>query len=317
MAPPSQKKRATGKPSAPSAKTTTNKRTSTPHERSSDGKVAAGSSKDSRKRKATESDSESGSEAEEAEPEYSTAKIPILREIERYIPKSDFKKWPHPTEKQQEDLRGILKAAEAPALMTFRREGARKEAHRAITAVSNKLLGSLHKTHLPPMGKDFTLNCNDLIHKTGELEAILEPTLRYNAELEKELEREKARLTQDEKDLAVLQNNAKAQHSIRVEKSRKLPRALRTEPQGPKYSSADSIGLSVSSDLLDASTYKLSHDKSMRELTAQLVAHIHQMENNTNALGDIPESIQRSRGVIEEVLERGLPKLYHKVMVDL
>jgi uncharacterized membrane-anchored protein YhcB (DUF1043 family) len=67
------------------------------------------------------------------------------------------------------------------------------------------------------MGKDFTLNFNDLVHKTGELEAVLEPTLRYNAELEKELEREKAKLEQDQKDLAVLQKNAKSQAGLRAE----------------------------------------------------------------------------------------------------
>jgi hypothetical protein len=83
-----------------------------------------------------------------------------------------------------------------------------------------RLLGSLHKTHLPPMGKDFTLNFNDLVHKTGELEAVLEPTLRYNAELEKELEREKANLEQDQKELAVLQKNAKSQAVLRAETSR-------------------------------------------------------------------------------------------------
>jgi hypothetical protein len=89
-----------------------------------------------------------------------------------------------------------------------------------LVLTNDRLLGTLPKAHLPPMGKDFTLNFNDLVHKTGELEAVLEPTLRYNAELEEELEREKAKLARDEKELAVLQKNAKSQDRVRAEQSR-------------------------------------------------------------------------------------------------
>jgi hypothetical protein len=82
--------------------------------------------------------SDGESDVEDVEQHSGIAKAPILREIERHIPKADFKKWPTPTEKQQEDIRVILKAAEAPALMTFRGEKAKREAQRAISAVSNK-----------------------------------------------------------------------------------------------------------------------------------------------------------------------------------
>jgi hypothetical protein len=64
--------------------------------------------------------------------------MPILRECEWHIPKSDYRKWPAATEKIQEDIRGILKAAEAPVLMTFRKESARKDAQRAILGISKK-----------------------------------------------------------------------------------------------------------------------------------------------------------------------------------
>jgi hypothetical protein len=139
--PPKKKKRDTEKPSASSAKTTTNKRTSAPNksrERSNGGKATAGPSKVSGKRKAAEAVSDDESDAEDSEQDIAIAKAPILREIERHIPKADFRKWPTPTEKQQEDLRLILKAAEAPALMTFRGEKARREGQRAISVVSNK-----------------------------------------------------------------------------------------------------------------------------------------------------------------------------------
>jgi hypothetical protein len=76
----------------------------------------------------TERNIESG----ESDGSVEVAKAPVLRETFRNISRSDFKKWSHPSERVQEDIQGILKAAERPVLMTFRKEGARTEAQRAV-----------------------------------------------------------------------------------------------------------------------------------------------------------------------------------------
>jgi hypothetical protein len=73
---------------------------------------------------------------------------------------------------------------------------------------------------LPPVGKEITLDYNDLIHKTVELEAVLTPTLRHNDELEKELELQTALLAKEDKELSLLQKNARDNERVRAEQLR-------------------------------------------------------------------------------------------------
>lgn len=83
-----------------------------------------------------------------------------------------------------------------------------------------RLQSSFKKTPVPIVCKDVPLSYEKLVHKTTEWEAILEPTLRHNAELERELARQKARLAKDERDLKVLQANAKGQERVRADQNR-------------------------------------------------------------------------------------------------
>lgn len=85
---------------------------------------------------------------------------------------------------------------------------------------------------MPNVGKDIPLSYEGLIHKTAELEAVLEPTINYNADLELELEREKARLATDEARLAQLQTNAKSQERARAEQLRMVRGTVWIYPDG-------------------------------------------------------------------------------------
>lgn len=73
---------------------------------------------------------------------------------------------------------------------------------------------------LPHVGKEVTLDYNDLVHRTTELEAVLAPTLRHNDDLEKELKLQTALLAKDEKELSLLQKNARDNERVRAEQLR-------------------------------------------------------------------------------------------------
>ena len=61
-----------------------------------------------------------------------------------------------------------------------------------------------------------------MIDQIREAEAVLEPTIAQNAELEKELEKQIAKLAADEEVLRILETNAKAQDQIRAAQERKV-----------------------------------------------------------------------------------------------
>lgn len=69
-------------------------------------------------------------------------------------------------------------------------------------------------------GKDARLSRDVLIEKNIAAEAVLEPTLREIADLEKELEREKEALQEEEEFLKELTANAQAEEKIREARSR-------------------------------------------------------------------------------------------------
>jgi len=148
------------------------------------------------------------------------AGAPVLREILRVVKKSDFKRWPLADEKTQDDIEKILRAAEAPAVINFRKEAAQAEAQRAVRGIVGRLLTCVQRMPLPPVGKEITLDYNDLIHKTAELEAVLAPTLRHNDDLEKELELQTALLAKEDKELSLLQKNARDNERVRAEQLR-------------------------------------------------------------------------------------------------
>ncbi|KAF8533588.1 CENP-Q, a CENPA-CAD centromere complex subunit-domain-containing protein [Trichophaea hybrida] len=266
-----------------------------------------------RKRKAPEPESDAESdESGESDDSEVIAKAPVLREILRDIPRSDFKKWSPPSEKMQEDIQEILRAAERPAIMTFRKERARTEAQRAIQELVVKLQNSFKKTPIPGMGKDVPLSYEKLVHKITEWEAILEPTLRHNADLERNLAQQKARLAKDEKDLKILQANAKGQERIRAGQNRMLPQSLRVDPRNPILDTIDDINMPRCPGA--ASSYDINSDRQIRPYIAQLRSHLQSMQTNAHALNDVPESILRGRAAVEEVLVRAGPSLRNSVL---
>lgn len=81
-----------------------------------------------------------------------------------------------------------------------------------------RLHSSLAKCPVPALGKEYTLNLEKILEKGKESEAVLQPTRRQVAELEKELEREMRAKQRDENELKELTKNAKRQEQVRAEK---------------------------------------------------------------------------------------------------
>jgi hypothetical protein len=85
---------------------------------------------------------------------------------------------------------------------------------------TGRLQSRAAKLPLPTVGKDFSLSYESIIERTMHSEALLQPLLRQNAELEKELEKERLALERDEEDLMELQANAKSQEMVRAQQVR-------------------------------------------------------------------------------------------------
>ncbi|KAI5855857.1 CENP-Q, a CENPA-CAD centromere complex subunit-domain-containing protein [Tricharina praecox] len=339
MAQQANKKRVTGSgisaPAPAPVKTTTNTASSSstkttklkpkaaankPQKRGDTSGKAAGAGT-SKKRKAVEEAEEGEEGGDEGQSGGDKVAIdagaPVLREILRVVKKSDFKRWPLANEKTQEDVKKILRAAEAPAVMSFRKEAAQAEAQHAVRAVVARLLVCVQRMPLPHVGKEVTLDYNDLVHRTTELEAVLAPTLRHNDDLEKELKLQTALLAKDEKELSLLQKNARDNERVRAEQLRVLPRAIRAEPQTPTYDGPEAIGVSAPPDVQAPSAYDPQKDRDLCSITAQLHQHLQSMETNTAVIGSIPEAIGYGRGAVRDVLSRGVPTLHSKAILDL
>jgi len=178
------------------------------------------------------------------------------------------------------------------------------EAQRATQKLVAKLQNRAAKLPLPTVGKDFSLSYESIIERTMHSEALLQPLLRQNAELEKELEKERLALERDEEDLKELQANAKSQEMVRAQQVRTLPKTLRTEPEIPVQDGADDIHLSISPELQQTS-YRLDQDAALLTAVNKLRKHLSSMQTNTSVLEELPELVPRGRAAVEEVLITG------------
>ncbi|PUU83018.1 CENP-Q, a CENPA-CAD centromere complex subunit-domain-containing protein [Tuber borchii] len=232
------------------------------------------------------------------------AKMPMLKPRVRNVPQEVVEaKWGVLSDKGREEVMEVVRAAERPVLMTFRRENRRAEAQEVLHRVVRKIGNSLTKVPVPPLGKDTYLNYEKLLSKNRALEAILEPDLRQIAGLEAEIEREQKLLEKEEDYLQELKKNAIAQENIRRQKSRNMHPILRNAPS--KQDPIDSVEkINLTSKLSATSLYDVNSDRQLHPLTTQLQQHLTSMQGNSGSLGEVTEWIQKGKAVVDEVLFR-------------
>ncbi|RPB05531.1 hypothetical protein L873DRAFT_1797934 [Choiromyces venosus 120613-1] len=258
-----------------------------------------------KKRKSITQDEDKQAQDEEVQEESGPAKMPILKPRVRNIPQEVVEaKWGFLSDKGREDLMDVIKAAERPVLMTFRRENRRVEAQEVLHRVVRKIGNSLTKVPVPPLGKDTHLNYEKLLDKNRALEAILEPDLRQIADLEAEIEKEQKLLEKEEDYLQELKKNATAQETIRRQKSRNMHPILRNIPSKPDpIDSAEKINLTSYSSAASLH-YDVNSDRQLHPLTTQLQQHLASMQGNSGSLGEVTEWILKGRAAVDEVLFR-------------
>ncbi|TGZ83202.1 hypothetical protein EX30DRAFT_339410 [Ascodesmis nigricans] len=232
-----------------------------------------------------------------------------IRSVPRHVV-SD--KWMTLSPACQEDVMATVKLAERGVLLSFPSERTKTQAQAVTQRLTAVLRKKLEKIPVPPIGKDARLSRDFLMGKNVAAETALEPTLREIAELEKELEKEKELLRQDEAHLAELRKNAKAQEQIRAEKSRLMPRSLRMNTDA---SPPPDIKLSTDYDQYEASAaaYKPENDRHIRALVEQFEGHLQTMHGNANILGGVPDWVWKARTAVEDVLGRIDDGLLEKV----
>ncbi|CAZ84386.1 unnamed protein product [Tuber melanosporum] len=253
-------------------------------------------------------------EAEEERDEPGPIKMPMLKPRVRNIPQEVVEaKWGVLTDKGRDEVMEVVRAAERPVLMTFRRENRRVEAQEVLHRLVRKIGNSLTKVPVPPLGKDAYFNYENLLDKNRALEAILEPDLRQIAGLEAEIEKEQKLLEKEEDYLQELKKNAIAQENIRRQKSRNMHPILRNVPS--KQDPIDIVEKINLTSKLSASLYDVDSDRQLHPLTTQLQQHLTSMQGNSGALGEVAEWIQKSKAAIDEVLFRKAgDQVYDSVM---
>jgi kinetochore protein Fta7 len=94
------------------------------------------------------------------------ARMPVLKARVRNVPQEVVEaRWAVLSDKAREEAMEVIRAAERPVLMTFRRENRKMEAQEVLRGVIRKLGKSLEKIPVPPMGRDMALNYEKLIDK--------------------------------------------------------------------------------------------------------------------------------------------------------
>ncbi|PWW77539.1 hypothetical protein C7212DRAFT_314626 [Tuber magnatum] len=229
--------------------------------------------------------------------------MPMLKPRVRNVPQELVEaKWGILSDWGREEVMEVVRAAERPVLMTFRRENRRVEAQEVLHRVVRRIENSLTKVPVPPLGKDTYLNYEKLLGKNRALEAILEPDLRQIAELEAEIEKEQKLLEKEEDYLQELKKNAIAQENIRRQKSRNMHPILRNAPS--KQDPVDSVEKINLTSKLSAPLYDVDSDRQLHPLTAQLQQHLTSMQGNSGSLGEVAEWIQKGKAAVDEVLFR-------------
>ncbi|KAI5818164.1 CENP-Q, a CENPA-CAD centromere complex subunit-domain-containing protein [Pyronema omphalodes] len=236
---------------------------------------------------------------------------PILEETTCPISWRAYKTWSPPTPSVLSDISTLLSTSRAPVLSRFRKESARAEAHATLSRLSSRLETQFNKARIPLQGKDTPLNYDTLVHKTAEYEAVLEPTLKHVAELEKELERLKEKLMEDEQALLVLQKNAKGHETVRREQERGMPKVLKVEKVSD---AAKGINMVENEDFVQASAYNWGMDRELAPVVEQLTQHLLSMQANTTQLRELPDAVLRGQMAVEEVLVRAGREVRNKVM---
>ncbi|CUS14971.1 unnamed protein product [Tuber aestivum] len=237
----------------------------------------------------------------EAEKESGPAKMPMLKPRVRNVPQELVEaKWGVLSDKGREEAMEVVRAAERPVLMTFRRENRRVEAQEVLHRVVRRIGNSLTKVPVPPLGKDAYLNYEKLLDKNRALEAILEPDLRQIAGLEVEISKEQKLLEKEKGYLQELKRNAIAQESIRRQKSRNMHPILRNAPS--KQDPIDGVEKINLTPKLSASLYDVDSDRQLHPLTTQLQQHLTSMQGNSGSLGEVAEWIQKGKAAVDEVL---------------
>ncbi|KAI5786763.1 CENP-Q, a CENPA-CAD centromere complex subunit-domain-containing protein [Pyronema domesticum] len=236
---------------------------------------------------------------------------PILQETTCLISWRAYKTWSPPTPSVLSDITTLLSTSRAPILSKFRKESARAEAHAALSRISGRLETQFNKARIPLQGKDTPLSYDTLVHKTAEYEAVLEPTLRHVGELERELERLKEKLKEDEQALAVLQKNAKGHEAVRREQERGMPKVLKVEGV---TDDAEGINMVEKENLVQGSAYNWGMDRELAPAVGQLTQHLLSMQANTTQLRELPDAVLRGQMAVEEVLVRAGGGVRNRVM---
>ncbi|TQS39430.1 hypothetical protein Golomagni_00049 [Golovinomyces magnicellulatus] len=204
-----------------------------------------------------------------------------------------------------ERISKLLQEVQLPVLVSFLGSRRRLQASTALKSISRNLVRKLSK--IIPFPKLNQTNYKKFLdfHKTQDnsrsLEIQLTLALHSNKLLQSALREELRLLRTQQKKLTELEKNSKRELVLRNEIARKLHSVLQTKPDENHISLNEDIEFEY--EFRNISEIKdLDQTEELSKLIKSICDHVNSIQNNVGQVGDISESIARSKANLQDSL---------------
>ena len=137
------------------------------------------------------------------------------------------------------------------------------------------------------------------------MEALLEPGTRQIGELQSTIESELLALEKDKQQLEILKKNARDEEIARNKQSRTIHPALKKFAKDENRVGNETLRIyEEPSTTSTSAAFNIADDKKLLSTVRTLQNHLVSIQSNRAALGVIPETMQVTRAIVDDVVHR-------------
>ncbi|KAF2460213.1 CENP-Q, a CENPA-CAD centromere complex subunit-domain-containing protein [Lineolata rhizophorae] len=226
---------------------------------------------------------------------------PRVRKIPQHVITS---KWAPLGASTQQQTRDLIRAAKRPVTIGIRDDRRRIEAEVTLGSVIRKLERQLPRMPFPPNTRDFHFDLEALIDRNRTLENQLTPALHSVEMLKAAIKREEGALEQEQKTLARLEADAKAEERRQARQTAKIhPLLSLPDDFRPAGDDASEIGF-VRTAGNQMPTLDDEDDQELAPLLEQLQHHLESISTNMAQVDGIEAAISVADALVGEALSQ-------------
>ncbi|KAG4026120.1 hypothetical protein MFRU_045g00650 [Monilinia fructicola] len=199
----------------------------------------------------------------------------------------------------------LLIDVQRPVVLQIHDGRKKTQASTAIQMIGRRLLNRVRKGMPFPKGTktnpEDDFDFEKILDYNRALEAQLTPVLHSNDLLEAELRKEEILLESEEKYLAELESNAKAEATSRRQAARKAHPLLQFQVDGSRKGLNDNIGISEQA-VTSSVTLNISKYQDLEGIVKSIDGHVDSIKGNLRQVEGITEAMAKSKASVQAAL---------------